>query len=184
VACDAGLGREVEAHRDRYVYSDQPWDLSIALDLRRRQIAELVEPGQTNVKYSAGGLIDIEYAVQYLQIMHGVRLPKLRTPNTLEALAALEAATILSAKEAAALRDAYLFLRYLIDALRIVRGHAKDLVLPPPESDAFVFLARRLGYTSERWQEGAAQLAADIARHMAQARKLFSDKFGPLGPMR
>lgn len=184
VAGDAGLGREVEAHRDRYVYSGRPWDLSVALDLRRRQIAELVEPGQTNVKYSAGGLIDIEYAVQYLQIMHGGRLPKLRTPNTLEALAALEAATILSAKEAAALRDAYLFLRYLIDALRIVRGHAKDLVVPPPESDAFVFLARRLGYTSERWQEGAAQLAADIARHMAQARKLFSDKFGPLGPLR
>lgn len=184
VAGDAKLGREVEAHRDRYVYSNRPWDLPTALDLRRRQIAELVEPGRTNVKYSAGGLIDIEYAVQYLQIMHGGRLPQLRSPNTLEALAALEAAAILSAREAAALRDAYLFLRYLIDALRIVRGHAKDLVLPPPDSDAFVFLARRLGYTSERWQEGAARLAADINRHMAQARKLFSDKFGPLGAPR
>ena len=38
------------------------------------------------------------------------------------------------------------FLRWLIDSLRVVRGHAKDLTIPSPDSDAFAYLARRLGY--------------------------------------
>ncbi|MBI4400439.1 MAG: hypothetical protein HY581_02265 [Nitrospirae bacterium] len=175
---DAALGRRVEAHRDAFVYSGQPWDLAAALDLRRRQVKELVEPGRTNVKYSPGGLIDVEYAVQYLQLMHGHTEARLRTPNTLQALAALGQAVVLKPDEEHALRDAYLFLRKLIDALRIVRGNAKDLVLPPADSDSFIFLARRLGYTTERWEEGATRLAAEIAHHMARTQEFFATRFG------
>ncbi|MEW6542011.1 MAG: hypothetical protein AB1411_00175 [Nitrospirota bacterium] len=178
VTGDERLGREVEALRDAFVYSGRPWDLAAALELRQRQVKELVEPDQRNVKYSPGGLIDVEYTVQYLQIMHGHADPRLRTPNTLEALAALGDGGALAREEAAQLRDTYLFLRGLIDALRIVRGDAKDLVLPPAGSDAFVFLARRMGYTTERWEEGSARLAADIARHMERTAALFASKFG------
>ena len=172
------LGHEVEAQRNAFVYSGAPWDLATALDLRRQQTKELVDPGQTNVKYSPGGLIDVEYAVQYLQVMHGHRHKALRTPNTLEALAALTASRILPEEEATALRQAYLFLRGLIDALRIVRGNAKDLVLPNEDSDAFVFLARRMGYTTEDWQEGARKLHADITWHMEWTGQLFGRRFG------
>ncbi|MEK7267939.1 MAG: glutamate-ammonia-ligase adenylyltransferase, partial [Nitrospirota bacterium] len=178
VAGDDALGHQVETHRDAFVYSGQPWDLPTALDLRRRQVKELVEPGRTNVKYSSGGLIDIEYAVQYLQLMHGHNAPRLRTPNTLEAIASLGQGGELKPDEMIALREAYLFLRGLIDALRIVRGNARDLVLPPDDSDTFIFLSRRLGYTAERWEEGAARLAADITRHMAWAQQFFANRFG------
>lgn len=177
---DAALGRDVEAHRDRFVYSGRPWDLAVALDLRRRQVKELVEPDRTNVKYSPGGLIDVEYAVQYLQLLHGHKEPRLRTPNTLQALAALGERGVLKPEETDALRQTYLFLRKLIDALRIVRGNAKDLVLPPTDSDAFIFLSRRLGYTTERWERGASRLAAEIAEHMARTRSFFARRFGPL----
>ena len=180
VAGDQVLGRQVETHRDAFAYSGQPWDLATALDLRQRQVKELVEPGQTNVKYSPGGLIDIEYAVQYLQLLHGHRHPGPRTPNTLEALRALDQTGVLAPDKVTALRDAYLFLRTLIDGLRIVRGNAKDLVLPPSDSDEFVFLARRLGYTTEQWQEGAKTLGADISRHMERTRQFFSREFGTL----
>ncbi|WP_447973004.1 [protein-PII] uridylyltransferase family protein [Nitrospira sp. Kam-Ns4a] len=180
VAGDRALGQQVEALRDAFVYSGEPWDLPAALALRRQQIKELVEPGHVNVKYSPGGLIDIEYLVQYLQIMHGHRLPAVRTPNTLDALRALTETGVLAPDETAALGEAYLFLRGLIDALRIVRGNAKDLVLPAPESDAFIFLARRLGYAASRWEEGAARLAADIARHMERTQALFAARFGAL----
>ncbi len=132
------------------------------------------------MKYSPGGLIDIEYAVQYLQLLHGHRHPELRTPNTLEALRALDQTGVLAPDKVTALRDAYLFLRTLIDGLRIVRGNAKDLVLPPSDSDEFVFLARRLGYTTEQWQEGAKTLGADISRHMERTRQFFSREFGTL----
>ena len=47
------------------------------------------------------------------------------------------------------LRESYIFLRRLIDALRMVRGHAKDLTGPPPDSEAYEFLARRLGYGND-----------------------------------
>ena len=171
------LGRQVEAHRDAFVYSDRPWDLATALSLRRQQIKELVEPGLVNVKYSPGGIVDIEYAAQYLQVMHGHAVPELRTPNTLEALAAAERHRLLSAREARALREAYLFLRSVIDALRIVRGHAKDLVLPDIGSDEFIFLARRMGYAEDDWQAGARKLAADITRHMKQARTIYVHRF-------
>ena len=180
VAGDQGLGRQVETLRDAVVYGGQPWDLATALDLRHRQIKELVEPGQTNVKYSPGGLIDIEYAVQYLQLLHGHRYPELRTPNTLEALRALGQTGVPPPDKVTALSDSYLFFRLLIDGLRIVHGNAKDLVLPPSDSDAFVFLARRLGYTAEQWQEGARKLAADISRHMEITRQFFSGEFGSL----
>jgi glutamate-ammonia-ligase adenylyltransferase len=177
VCGDPALGRRVETHRDAFVYSGQPWDLAAALSLRRQQIRELVEPGRVNVKYSPGGIVDIEYTAQYLQVMHGHAIPDLRTPNTLEALAEAERLRILPAREAHALHEAYLFLRSVIDALRIVRGHAKDLVLPDTGSDEFIFLARRMGYTEDDWQGGANKLAADIARHMKEALTIYTRRF-------
>jgi len=177
VCGDPTLGRQVEVHRDTFVYCDQPWDLAATLSLRRQQIKELVEPGRVNVKYSPGGIVDIEYTAQYLQVLHGHAVHDLRTPNTLEALAAAERHRILSAGEARALGDAYLFLRSVIDALRIVRGHAKDLVLPDIGSDEFIFLARRMGYAEDDWQAGARKLAAAITRHMEQARTIYVHRF-------
>jgi glutamate-ammonia-ligase adenylyltransferase len=180
VGGDEDLGRHVEAHRDRYVYGAAPWPLDESVDLRRRQIKELTDPGQTNIKYSPGGLIDVEYGIQYLQLLHGRRHRAVRTPNTLLAIGALQDAKVLTAAESKELRAAYLFCRNLIDGLRIVRGHAKDLVLPARDSEAFVFLARRVGYTTETWEEGAGKLARDVERHMAAAREFFTRRFGTL----
>ena len=81
VAGDEALGAEVERARDAFVWSDEPWDRADALHLRERQCRELVPPGRFNVKYSPGALVEVEYAVQYLQIEHGRRHPELRTPR-------------------------------------------------------------------------------------------------------
>jgi glutamate-ammonia-ligase adenylyltransferase len=180
VAGDAALGKQVEAHRDRYVYSGDPWDLATALDLRRQQIKQLVKPGTVNVKQSAGGVIDIEYAVQYLQVLHGHKHPVLRTPNTMQALTGLVDCGIVSRQDGDNLRKAYLFIRMLIDGLRMVRGNAKDLVLPPADSDEFIFLARRVGYTTDDWQAGARHLQTDIEEHMKKTREFFEKSFGKL----
>jgi glutamate-ammonia-ligase adenylyltransferase len=140
VAGNRALGKAVEAHRDRFVYGPEPWDLPTALHLRQRQMNELVQPGTTHVKYGQGGLLDVEYMVQYLQLTHGHQHPSLRTPNTLEAIEQLCHESIITLAERESLHDDYLFLRQLIDGLRIVRGNAKDLVLPPSGSDEMVFL--------------------------------------------
>ena len=178
IAGDASLGHKLEAHRDAFVYGGEPWDIPTALDLRKQQLNQLVEPGQINVKYSQGGVIDIEYAVQYLQVMHGHKRPSLRTPNTLQALAALVEAGLVNRADGESLRKAYLFTRTLIDGLRMVRGNAKDLVLPPPDSEEFIFLARRVGYATDDWQAGARHLQTDIEEHMGKTREFFERTFG------
>ena len=67
-----------------------------------------------------GALVDVEYVVQALQIAHGTQCVALRSPNTLEALAALGAAGCLDLVKMATLRSSYRFFRLLIDALRVV----------------------------------------------------------------
>ena len=178
VAGDAALGKRVETHRDSYVYSGKPWDLRGALDLRRQQLKQLVERGTINLKHSHGGIVDIEYAVQYLQIMHGHRLPVLRTSNTMQALAALVGCSIVTRQDGETLRKAYFFIRMLIDGLRMVRGNAKDRVLPPVDSDEFIFLARRVGYTTDDWQAGARHLETDVQEHMGKVKEFFTRAFG------
>ncbi len=173
VAGDPALGQQVEALRDQFTYGGAPWDLAGALALRERQVNELVQSDKVNVKYSKGGLLDIEYLIQYLQVLHGKRHPAVRGPNTLNALQQLCNEKLLPEKTGKPLREAYLFLRHLVDALRIVRGHAKDLVLPEATTEEFTFLSRRMGYGQRDWEKGRKQLDEAIRRHMTQARALF-----------
>jgi [glutamine synthetase] adenylyltransferase / [glutamine synthetase]-adenylyl-L-tyrosine phosphorylase len=180
IAGDSALGHQLETHRDSFVYSDAPWDIPAALELRRQQLKQMVAPGKVNVKYSAGGLIDIEYATQYLQVMHGHAHPSLRTPNTLQALAALMNAGLVARTDGAGIRKAYVFTRMLVDGLRMVRGNTKDLVLPPLDSEEFISLARRLGYTRDDWRAGAHDLQSDIQQHMTLTKNFFERTFGTL----
>ena len=177
VAGNRGLGKAVEQQRDHFVYGPDAWDLDTALHLRERQIKELVQPGTTHVKYGAGGLLDVEYTVQYLQLMHGHRLPSIRTPNTLEAIDHLCEEDLLTLKEGDELKDHYVFLRQLIDGLRIVRGHAQDLMLPPSGSDEMVFLARRLGMMTTNWLQGAGDLEHTIHTRMTRIHEQFLHRF-------
>jgi [glutamine synthetase] adenylyltransferase / [glutamine synthetase]-adenylyl-L-tyrosine phosphorylase len=182
IAGSEALGRLVEAERDRIVYDGRPWDQEQALHLRRRQVRELVPPGRVNVKYSSGGLLDVEYAVQYLQIQHGHEHPQLRTPATLAALEALAQAGFLSRRAFARLRTAYLFLRRLIEAMRMVKGDARDLVLPDLGSPQFAFLARRMGYRERDFGSGSERLARHIRLEMTAVQELFSSRFGEIRP--
>jgi glutamate-ammonia-ligase adenylyltransferase len=177
VAGNEALGRKVEEHRDAFTYSGAPWDSQNALHLRRRQIRELAKSGQINVKYSAGGIVDIEYAVQYLQILHGAAHPDLRVTGTLEALDHLHRLGIIESSEYGVLREGYLFMRNLIDALRIVRGDASDLVLPDETSEELKSLARRLGHRERDRTRGAELLAADVRDWMTRIHDCFVRRF-------
>jgi glutamate-ammonia-ligase adenylyltransferase len=176
VAGDEALGREVERVRDAFVWSGAPWDREASLHLRARQVRELVAPGRFNVKLSRGGLVDAEYAVQYLQLLHGHERPELRSASTLAALDRLRAADLVAADEHAALRAGYLFWREVADALRVVRGNAGDLLLPEAATDDHGFLARRLGYAGGRAEAGAL-LARDVARHRDALAGIYDRRF-------
>jgi [glutamine synthetase] adenylyltransferase / [glutamine synthetase]-adenylyl-L-tyrosine phosphorylase len=177
VVGDRTLLEEVLRVRDAFVWSDEPWDRDDALHLRDRQARELVPPGRTNVKYSRGCLIDAEYAVQYLQLLHGRERPRLRTPSTLEALARLQENGFIPVDEAASLREAYLFWRRVSDALRMVHGSARDLLLPEPGSEELGSLARRMGYAGASRPQASEALLADVERHRGRTLALFNRRF-------
>ena len=164
VAGDQALGQEVTTLRDAYVYSGEPFDVTAMRAMRERQIRHLVTGGSFNLKYSPGGLVDVEYLVQGLQMEHGHDHPALRQPNTREAMAALAAAGVLSEEDYVRLRKAHTFLRWMIDSLRMVRGNAREITVPPPGSEDFSFLARRMPYGSDpsRLLDALARYTRDV----------------------
>jgi glutamate-ammonia-ligase adenylyltransferase len=149
IAGSPELGQEIAALRDAFVYTGEPFDATAMRAMRERQVRHLVTGGTFNAKFSPGGLVDVEYLVQGLQITHGHDNPALRLTNIRQAMAALAEAGTLSEEDYARLRKAHTFLRWLIDGLRMVRGNAKDLTVPPYDSEAFAFLARRLRYGND-----------------------------------
>ena len=160
VAGDEQFGGRVVRLRDELIYTGERFDATSMRAMREKQVRQLVQPGSLNAKLSPGGLVDCEYLVQGLQITHGRRTPPLRTTNTLEALDVLRSTGLLSSDDYRELRDSYIFLRRLIDALRMVRGHARDLTVPAAGTEEFEFLARRLGYGGD---------ADRLAEHIDQA---------------
>ena len=167
IAGDPFFGRTVVATRDRIVYTGEPFDVAAMRAMRDKQISQLVQAGTFNAKLSPGGLVDCEYLVQGLQITFGHRDPSLRQTNTREAMKALEAAGFLEHEDRIHLRDAYRFLRRVIDGLRMVRGDARDLTVPPADSEEFEFLARRLGYGRR-----VDRLAQDLEDHTQKVLEL------------
>jgi [glutamine synthetase] adenylyltransferase / [glutamine synthetase]-adenylyl-L-tyrosine phosphorylase len=106
----------------------------------------------TEVKRGRGGIRDVEFAVQLLQIVHGRRDPRLRSQGTLVALRSLAEEGYVAESDADALAGAYRFLRTLEHRLQIVRDlQTHDL---PADPHARRTLARSLGFA------GAAELQA------------------------
>ena len=113
--------------------------------MRERQLRHLVTPGKLNAKYSPGGLVDIEYLTQALQISYAHRHPDLLDEsNTRLALGMLAEREILLPDDHSELVAALILLRRVIDGLRMVRGNAKDLNIPDIGTQEMLYLSRRL----------------------------------------
>ncbi len=146
IAGDQLYGNDIVDLRDRLIYTGKPFDLSAMRAIREKQIRQLVKPGTFHAKLSPGGLVDCEYLVQGLQMTFGHLSKEIREPNTRLAMKGLEQQGILTSDQRVKLRDAYRFLRRLIDGMRMVRGDASDLTIPHHETEQFEFLAKRLGF--------------------------------------
>ncbi len=124
-----------------------PPDAHAEIDrLRMRMEKELAQESleAVNPKLGHGGLVDVEFATQYLQLRHGALHPSVRTTNTLAALDALEREGCLDEADARSLREGYLFLRRVENRLRLVHGHSLSSM--PTSGRPLELLARRLGY--------------------------------------
>ena len=160
IAGDESLGQQIEDLRNKYIYNNEPYDFVSLQAMREKQLRHLVAGGSFHPKYSPGGLVDIEYLVQALQMIHGYANPSLYTTNTRQAMKSLADIGILSRTDYDELRRAHTFLRWLIDSLRVVRGNAKDVTIPPENSEEFSYLARRL-----RFGANIAELKKNLEIH-------------------
>jgi glutamate-ammonia-ligase adenylyltransferase len=167
ISGDHLLGEQVYRLRDQFIYNGEPFDITAMRAMRERQVHHLVTAGTFNAKYSPGGLADLEYLIQGLQITYGASDMSLRLTNTRLAMAALFKAGILSSQDYERLRKAHTFLRWLIDSIRVVRGNSKDVNIPPYNSDEFVYLARRLRYGSD-----IDRLLQDLSRYPLDVQEL------------
>lgn len=142
-----------------------PWRAEIVAEIQAMRERLQASRPASNLKRGPGGLADIEFLVQLLQIKYGRDLPALRQPNTWQALHALRRAGLLSEEEQTALTAAYDFLLRVQNRLRIVHNRSIDEV--PEASEEIDKLARRLGYeTGERF-------LAELAQHRTRTRELF-----------
>lgn len=167
LAGDAALGTQIVALRDAYLFTGEPFDVAAMRAMRERQLRHLVTAGTFNAKFSPGGSVDIEYLVQGLQITYGHADPALRQTNTAAAMSALHAAGIFDDADYTNLVEAHVFIRRLVNALRMVRGNTRDLTVPAAGSEEFVFLARRLGYGTD-----IGRLQDDLAQHTTFVQQL------------
>ena len=175
---DSELGRQLERIRDDLIYFSDNIDIMEIRSLREKQFREKSVAGEVNAKFSPGGLVDLEYGVQILQVIHGKDIPALRTARIHEALMVLGAAGILSEADSLRLMEAYNFLRNLINGLRMLRGNARDLFLPSPGTNEFGHLARRMGYARGGPLDTAQKLYLDFETHTAMVRVFAERYFG------
>ena len=178
IAGDAELGARLERLRNEMVYTPSHIDLEQLHDVREKQFQDRAHQDGMNAKFSPGGLVDLEYGVQALQVMHGRSHAGLMTPLLHEALDVLVDAQVLSPSEVDGLRAAYDFLRQLINGMRMLRGSARDLLLPDVRSDEYAHLARRMGYRRKGGLTAAQRLRLDVETHTAGVRAFVERHFG------
>ena len=175
VAGDPVFGERVVSELWGLAY-DEKFVANAAVEVRQmkdRIEAELRKraPEQTNVKLGQGGIRDIEFAVQFLQLRHGVKDPRLRTPNTLEALRRLKAAGLLDERDALALESAYVFLRTLEHRLQMM--HSLQVHTLPREEAERQKLAIRMGFEDRGAASAREAFHETYERHARATREIF-----------
>ncbi len=158
IAGNLELGRRYLAELEPFIYR-RHLDFQTIEDLRSmkdRIDAELalLKPGTRNVKIGRGGIRELEFVVQVLQLIHGGHAANVRGASTRRALDALEAAEYLSHEEAIDLRVAYDFLRNVEHAVQIEEKRQTQTL--PQTAEGLRWLARRLGYGTGRRGTGNA----------------------------
>jgi len=144
--------------------------------LRMRMERELAreDPSRFNVKTGRGGLIDVEFLVQLLQLQHGHECVAVRQRNTSEALAALRTQGVLGPRDSKKLSDGYQFLRRLGHRLRLQRD--QDLHTLEREPEKLRAIATALGYR-KRKSKGAGQALLDDYEQQREKIRASYEKF-------
>lgn len=170
---------EIDTLVNEIVYQ-QPLPDNTAAEIRRlrsRMETEIAreQEDRFNIKTGRGGIVDVEFLAQYMQLKHGAKRPELRTVNTLQTLQALADAGLLEKTEAQLLKSGYKFLRRLENRLRLVHDQSINELSADPTY--LRKLARRLGYP-ERPKKPEAAFLEDYRAVTGNIRAIFDHYLG------
>ncbi|MGO8821308.1 MAG: bifunctional [glutamate--ammonia ligase]-adenylyl-L-tyrosine phosphorylase/[glutamate--ammonia-ligase] adenylyltransferase [Desulfomonilaceae bacterium] len=174
IAGDLGAGEKFLKEIEPFVFRKH-LDYSTLDEMRsmKKQIeVQLKKKPGLNIKLGQGGIREIEFFVQTLQLINGGKNPGLRSASTLRALELLIEAGHINSDTARDLRDAYLFFRKVEHRIQIDHQLQKhDLPRTPEEQEE---LARRMGYQDP---EALDSFLEDLERHRRLVEELFTSLF-------
>ena len=143
----------------------KPWESSMAAEIRKMRMTMQNDASEANIKRGVGGTVDIEFAVQMLQLKNVHDDLSVWTPGTVESIESLVAAGRLSAEMGESLSQSYQFLRSVESRLRLMNVTARhDL---PDEEKQLQKLAFLLKYPD----------AESLTKAVADCRKLTRENF-------
>ncbi|WP_205730210.1 bifunctional [glutamine synthetase] adenylyltransferase/[glutamine synthetase]-adenylyl-L-tyrosine phosphorylase [Blastococcus sp. TF02-8] len=178
VAGDLDLGRAYVEALWPLVWKagDRPGFVGEVQAMRRRVEAN-IPPAQADreLKLGRGGLRDVEFAVQLLQMVHGRADERLRVGGTLPALAALSDGGYVGRDDGATLIASYRFLRTVEHRLQLLRLRRTHLL--PTDEQQLRWLARSLGYKPDHRGDAVDVLRAELALHTREVRRLHEKLF-------
>jgi [glutamine synthetase] adenylyltransferase / [glutamine synthetase]-adenylyl-L-tyrosine phosphorylase len=172
VAGNKKFGEEFVAKLAPFVYPVTLFESPMETIARLKQRIEKQTGEMLNVKLSRGGIRDIEFVVQALQLINGGKSDDIRTGSTLEGIRALERNGLLSSREASDLRTSYHFLRKTEHRLQM-EFNTQIHTLPDRDS-ALNSLARVMRY------ESPELFSADLTRCVSAVRSVFDAVFGDI----
>ncbi len=176
-AGDRELGERFKALADEFRYPAGGISAAAVLEIRRlkaRMEAERMPRGTDpamHLKLGPGGLSDVEWVVQLLQLTHAHEVPALRTTRTLTALTAAQQAGLIDRNDAAALAASWRLATRIRNAVVLLRGRSSD-VLPAKQAE-LAAVARILGYPPDASQD----LVEDYRRTARRARAVMERLF-------
>lgn len=188
MAGDAELGRDFIELIDPLRYPADGLDEAAVREIRRlkaRMETERLPRGADptlHTKLGRGGLSDVEWTVQLIQMRHAWYVPGLRTTRTREALAAAHAADLISAEHAQILDDAWVLATRVRNGVMLVRGRAGDTF--PSDGRELAAMGRYLGYGPGSVPPGAGpynghsgDMIDDYRRTTRRARAVMEELF-------
>ncbi|MFI6853348.1 bifunctional [glutamine synthetase] adenylyltransferase/[glutamine synthetase]-adenylyl-L-tyrosine phosphorylase [Streptomyces sp. NPDC050416] len=174
VAGDLDLGAEYVAAVQPLVWKAAERENFVPdVQKMRRRVVENIPVAEVDrqLKLGPGGLRDVEFAVQLLQLVHGRADTSLRSGTTLDALKALAAGGYVGRSDAAQLDEAYRFLRSMEHRIQLFRLRRTHLV---PEDEAEL---RRIGRSLGLRTDPVAELLREWKRHATVVRRLHEKLF-------
>jgi [glutamine synthetase] adenylyltransferase / [glutamine synthetase]-adenylyl-L-tyrosine phosphorylase len=177
---DAKLGQQYMAALMPMVWiASEREDFVPEVQAMRRRVEELVpaDVRDREIKLGTGGLRDVEFAVQLLQLVHGRNDETLHVSSTVDALAALGAGGYIGRDDAANLTASYEFLRLLEHRLQLQRLKRTHMLPRPDDDEALRWLARAAHVRPDGQHDALGMLREELKRQNMRVLRLHAKLF-------